>query len=86
MAEFWCRLVAPHKWHCLANLMLYVHICHIFDGLYVNWRVKAMLHYHFKMLDRKPRPQSQSYIGPTIEETFSQISTGTLEFIFKNNC
>ena len=26
MAEFRYRLVAPHKWHCLAKLTLYVHI------------------------------------------------------------
>ena len=50
-------------------LTLYVHICHVCDGLYASWRVKATLRYHFKTIDRKPRPlklvRSQSYIGPT---------------------
>ena len=65
MAEFWYRLVTPRKRHCLAKLTLYVHICHVCDGLYASWRVKATLRYRFKTLDRKPRPRSQSYIGPT---------------------
>ena len=65
MAEFWYRLVTPRKRHCLAKLTLYVHICHVCDGLYARWRVKATLRYHFKTLDQKPRPRSQSYIGPT---------------------
>ena len=42
-----------------------MHICHVCDGLYASWRVKATLRYRFKTLDRKPRPRSQSYIGPT---------------------
>ena len=62
MAEFWYRLATPSKRHCLAKLTLYVHVC---DGLYASWRVKATLRYRFKTLDRKPRPRSQSYIGPT---------------------
>ena len=53
------------KRHCLAKLTLYVHICHVCDGLYASWRVKATLRYRFKTLDRKPRPRSQSYIGST---------------------
>ena len=69
MAEFWYRLVTPRKRHCLAKLTLYVHICHVCDGLYASWRVMAMLRYRFKTLDRNPRPlkpiRSQSYIGPT---------------------
>ena len=65
MAEFWYQLVTPRKRHCLAKLTLYVYICHVCDGLYANWRVKATLRYRFKTLDRKPRPRSQSYIGPT---------------------
>ena len=65
MAEFWYQLVTPRKWHCLAKLTLYVHICHVCDGLYASWRVKATLLYRFKTLDRKPRPRSQSYIRPT---------------------
>ena len=63
MAEFWYRLVTPSKRHCLAKLTLYMHICHVCDGLYASWRVKATLRYRFKTLDRKPRPRSQSYIG-----------------------
>ena len=65
MAELWYRLVTPRKRHCLAKLTLYVHICYVCDGLYASWRVKATLRYRFKTLDRKPRPRSQSYIGPT---------------------
>ena len=65
MAEFWYRLVTPRKRHCLAKFTLYVHICHVCDGLYASSRVKATLRYRFKTLDRKPRPRSQSYIGPT---------------------
>ena len=65
MAEFWYRLVTPSKRHCLVKLTLYVHICHVCDGLYASWRVKATLRYCFKTLDQKPRPRSQSYIGPT---------------------
>ena len=65
MAEFWYRLVTSRKRHCFAKLTLYMHICHVCDGLYARWRVKATLRYHFKTLDRKPRPRSQSYIGPT---------------------
>ena len=60
-----CRLVALGKRHCLAKLTLYVHIGHVFDGLYASWRVKATLRYRFKKLYLKQRPQSQSYIGPT---------------------
>ena len=41
MAEFWYRLVTPRKRHCLVKLTLYVHICHVCDGLYASWRVKA---------------------------------------------
>ena len=62
MADFWYRLVTPRKRHCLAKLTLYVHVCHVCD---TSWRVKATLRYCFKTLDRKPRPRSQSYIGPT---------------------
>ena len=51
------------KRHCLAKFTLYVHICHVCDGLCTSWRAKAMLRYRFKKLDRKPRPRSQSYIG-----------------------
>ena len=65
MAEFWYRLVTPRKRHCLAKLTLYMHIGHVCDGLYASWRVKATLRYRFRTLDRKPRPRSQSYIGPT---------------------
>ena len=65
MAEFWYRLVTPRKRHCLARLTLYVHICHVCDGLYASRRVKATRRYRFKTLDRKPRPRSQSYKGPT---------------------
>ena len=42
-----------------------MHICHVCDGLYASRRVKATLRYRFKTLNRKPRPRSQSYIGPT---------------------
>ena len=65
MAEFWYQLVTRSKRNCLAKLTLYVHICHVCDGLYASWRVYQTLRYRFKTLDRKPRPQSQSYIGPT---------------------
>ena len=34
MADFWYRLVTPSKRHCFAKLTLYVHICHVCDGLY----------------------------------------------------
>ena len=30
-----------------------------------SWHIKAMLQYRFQMLERKPRPRSQSYIRPT---------------------
>ena len=39
MAEFLKRLVTPRKRNCLAKLTLYVHICHVCDGLYASWRV-----------------------------------------------
>ena len=65
MADFWYRLVTPSKRHCFAKLTLYVHICHVCDGLYASWRVKATPRYRFITLVRKPRPRSQSYIGPT---------------------
>ena len=48
--------LSPRKRHCLAKLTLYVHICHVCDGLYASWRVKTTLRYRFKTLDRKPRP------------------------------
>ena len=49
----------------LTMCMLHVHICCVFDRLYVSERVEVTLHYRYKPLDQKPRPQSQSYIGPT---------------------
>ena len=62
MAEFWYGLhLSLHvngTVDCLAKLTLYVHICHVFDGLYASGRVKATLRYRFKTLDRKPRPRT----------------------------
>ena len=91
MAEFWYRLVNPRKRHCLAKLTLYVRICHVCDGLYASWRVMATLRYRIKTLDRKPRPRSQSYIGPTVvgpdHSPMSMISCRTYMYksMYNNN-
>ena len=56
----------PSKRHRLAKLTLYVHICHVCDGLYASWRVKATLRYRFKTLDRNHAHEANSTYDPTL--------------------